>query len=262
MSKIKALLPNGQETEINVTEVTLLSVSEAKRIPRKLRGYSKAWWLRSQGSDFYSAAFEYGGSGGVYAPGHSVYITLGVRPALRVRGLSSLNLKTGAVVGINDCSYYVIPGDMLLSKEGIGDCSFRDNWRAPDANVYEKSDIKKFVDDWALNQGFIKQPEDTPVIDGKIKVVFITYMTGSGERGIQKQYAFISGADEKIRITDEDGIINKNIRMPLVDVEIFDSYEEALKKAETYCPYGPCSWGGIYVRESGEWKAVQKKATV
>ena len=262
MAKVKALLPDGQEAELEVTEVTLLSVDEAKRIPKRLLKNRDCWWLRSPGGRGYDAAFVFGDDGIVGGLGNYVGFAFGVRPALRVRNLGSFNLPIESTVSINGHEYYVTSGDMLLSKEGIGECSFRDNWRAPDANVYEKSDVKKYIDDWAVTQGFIKQPEDTPVIDGKIKVVFVTYMTGSGAKSIQKQYAFISGADEKIRITDEDGIINKNIRMPLVDVEIFDSYEEALKKAETYCPYGPCSWGGIYVRESGEWKAVQKKAAV
>lgn len=97
-----------------------------------------------------------GDDGYIYDNGLFVKYAHDIRPTLRVRNLGSLNLKVGTVVRINDCSYYVIPGDMLLSKESIGNCTFREDWWATDANVYEKSDIKKFVDDWAVKQGFTK----------------------------------------------------------------------------------------------------------
>lgn len=158
MAKIKALLPNRQETELEIEEVTLLSVDEATRIPKRLLKNRDYWWLCSPGRlcDFSVVACVDGDDGYIYDDGLFVKYAHDVRPALRVRNLGSLNLKVGTVVRINDCSYYVIPGDMLLSKKYIGECSFRKDWKAPDANAYEKSDIKKFVDDWAVKQGFME----------------------------------------------------------------------------------------------------------
>ncbi len=43
MAKVKALLPNGQETKINVTEVTLRSVDEAKGTPVRLLKNRACW---------------------------------------------------------------------------------------------------------------------------------------------------------------------------------------------------------------------------
>lgn len=156
MSKVKALLPNGQETELEIEEVTLLSVDEATRTPERLLKNEDYWWLRSPGDNAVRAACVNGIFSYVDSLGCPVRGTLGVRPALRVKDLSSLNLKTGAVVSINGRDYYVIPGDTLLSKECIDECPFREDWRATDANVYEKSDVKKYLDDWAIKQRFVE----------------------------------------------------------------------------------------------------------
>ncbi len=181
MAKVKALLPNGQEAILEVTEVTLLSADEAakgtpKRTLKRLLKLKNrgGWWLCSPGLfDFDAAcvrddaACVRGDYGNVDSLGCPVRDTLGVRPALRVKDLSSLNLKTGAVVSINGRDYYVIPGDTLLSKECIGECSFREDWRAADANNYEASDVKKFVDNWAVKQGFKEATDVKEVANDK-----------------------------------------------------------------------------------------------
>lgn len=54
MSKVKALLPNGQETELEIEEVTLLSVDEATRTPKRLLKNRDYWWLCSPGASVIS----------------------------------------------------------------------------------------------------------------------------------------------------------------------------------------------------------------
>lgn len=66
----------------------------------------------------------------------------------------------------------------------------------------------------------------------KYKIVFLCYLT---RRGVQKQKAFISGATEKVRISDSNQNVDKEIHMPLVTVEFFETKEEALKEAKIYC---------------------------
>lgn len=93
------------------------------------------------------------------------------------------------------------------------------------------------------------------------KIVYVCYMN----HDMQKQYAFISEGNSKViirdKVTEKNGIINKNIMMPLITVEFFDTLEAAIKDAKTYCPY-ECTWGGIYLQnpESKKWEALSAPA--
>jgi hypothetical protein len=90
------------------------------------------------------------------------------------------------------------------------------------------------------------------------KVVYVCYLTHS-KNPIQKQFAFISKADENVSIkdkTDGRGVLDKNISIPQVNVDFFDSFEEAKKDAMKYCPF-ICSWGGIFTLVDGEWEPLE-----
>jgi len=131
----------------------LLSIEEAENLLTQeerectYQGKPCWWWLRSPGS--YSdraACVDRGGL--VYYIGDRVnYVNDCVRPAL-ILNLSSSNLQIGDIFEFGEYKFKVISSGYALCEEAIDRCAFRKDWKSKDANVYEKSDIKKFVDNW------------------------------------------------------------------------------------------------------------------
>lgn len=138
--------------EINqkyIKNITLLSRDEAEKLPQDIRKFSTWWWLRSVGVDFNSAAYVFD-TGIVNYLGYDVNNTdPGVRPALICDNLESLDFKIGDYVTALGKIWQYIGNDMiLLSGEPLTRMAFRKESDAPDANVYEKSDVKKYLDNW------------------------------------------------------------------------------------------------------------------
>ena len=121
--------------------VTLLSVEEAKALPRWILAKGKWWWLRSPGhfSDRV-ASVHYDGS--VDDFGDSVYNDYGaVCPALKIENLP--NLKIGETIKVLGRMAQYIGNDMVLLVEPIGYRRFD-----ADSNNYDKSEIKAWLEKW------------------------------------------------------------------------------------------------------------------
>ena len=136
--------------KLEVKEVTLLSIAEyeaAKEYIPMIKGW---WWLRSPGSLGYRAAVVFS-VGWVDTRGNYVSLTPGVvRPALRVSNLQSLNLQIGdKIFDLAGHTWTVIADDLMLCDDGIGQHCFREDWETEDSNVYEASDVKKYLEEWA-----------------------------------------------------------------------------------------------------------------
>ena len=152
---VQKIIKTTQPIELDITEITLLSVEEAKKAPEDLRAIGEWWWLRSPGLSGFRASFV-NLDGYVYAGGSRVGISdTAVRPALRVSNLNSVNLQIGDEVALADHTWTVIPGGMALMNDIIGYHPFRKDWQAKDANDYEKSDVKKYLEAWAKERGII-----------------------------------------------------------------------------------------------------------
>ena len=142
-----------QPIELDITGITLLSAEEAKEVPEDLRVIREWWWLRSPGYYAYRASLVTN-DGYVDTDGHTVDDhDNAVRPALRVSNLNSVNLQIGDEVALADHTWTVIPGGMALMNDIIGYYPFRKDWQAEDANDYEKSDVKKYLEAWAKEKG-------------------------------------------------------------------------------------------------------------
>ena len=72
-----------------------------------------------------------------------------IRPVIKVDN----QLSIGDEYNIKGTMFVAISKDMLLCKNKIGYGCFRKNFEAEDANVYEKSDVKNYIDDWAKEKG-------------------------------------------------------------------------------------------------------------
>lgn len=145
---------------INCPEIlgaTLLSKEEAKTLLKKdKRTYGKNWWLRTPGDDNYYACFV-NFYGYLDTIGQYVYYDIfKVRPALKI-DISTSDIQIGDIFIFGDKEFKVISPELAwMYNDDIGECVFREDWTAEDANIYEASDVKKFVDAW-----FEKAREET-----------------------------------------------------------------------------------------------------
>ena len=142
-----------EPVDLDIAEVTLLSTEEYTANKNVIPLINKWWWLRSPGDDQHYAVF-------VYSDGrHIAYFVDNsnccVRPALRIQNLRSCNLLIGNKFKLAGCTWTVLKDDLALCDKEIGRTCFREDIDAEDANVYEKSDIKKYLEKWAEEVGIL-----------------------------------------------------------------------------------------------------------
>ena len=148
------------DVELDVKEITLLSADEYRKNIDYILTVNHWWWLRSPGYES-DLALLVSCVGALLDYGYFVYFDSGwVRPALRVSNLKSLDLKLGDDLGIANRDWTVISDDLVLADEPIGRCVFRKNWKAEDANDYNASDVKKYLENWANENGIEINKED------------------------------------------------------------------------------------------------------
>ena len=139
------------KAKLEITGSTLLSVEEAEALPQHLRPYKDWWWLRSPGYTQSTAALVRN-FGGVFVFGLSVnHDNDAARPALKIRNLESSDFKVGDKFEFGGAEFEIVSDNLAFCTGDIGRCAFRKDREAEDANIYEASDIKKFVDEWYKN---------------------------------------------------------------------------------------------------------------
>lgn len=141
-AKIEKLV--REPCELEIIGATLLTADEAEQLlTAKDRACKSWWWLRSPGDGWYYAAVVTD-FGSVLAYGRGVNdVSVGVRPALRIANLASINLKIGDEFDIGGRRFRIISNYLALCNSIVGYSRF-------DAknNDYERSEIKAFVDAW------------------------------------------------------------------------------------------------------------------
>ena len=150
--KVKKIIVSTTEHDIDITGATLFTIEEAKKLPEKSRKYNKWWWLKSPcGFDSYHSSCVYT-DGFISDFGEYVnYNCVACRPVLTISNLESAGLKIGDTFEFGGQKFEIISDDKAFCLGDIGTCVFRKDNEAPDANVYEKPDIKKYIDDWFKN---------------------------------------------------------------------------------------------------------------
>ncbi len=144
-----------KDINIDISEVTLLSAEEAEALLTSLQRatYPLWWWLRSPGSGPNCVAYVYS-NGTVFTYGSSVLdINHGVRPALRICNPEPSDLVPGESFEAGGERWTLISDDLALCDRIVGKSAFRTDYKAPYANDYEKSDVKKWLENWALERG-------------------------------------------------------------------------------------------------------------
>lgn len=153
--KAKKQIITTQDIDIDITDVTLLSIEEYEDnediIP--LVDVDNLYWLRSPGSDRYAAACVCDdGSADYY--GSIVCIGFNaVRPVMRLSESEISGLSAGDKIEMAGYTWTILHGGLALCDAIVGRTAFRKDWQAEDANVYESSDIKKWLENWATENG-------------------------------------------------------------------------------------------------------------
>lgn len=139
----------------SIISATLLSSEEYAKYWNKIPHVAKSWWLRSPGRDEETAACVFGELGSFIDDGSFVIREFGVRPALQISNQESL--KPGDKFNFGENSFTYLGEGLALCDNIVGNCVFRKDWIAPDANVYEESDVKRYVENWLEKQLFLEQ---------------------------------------------------------------------------------------------------------
>ena len=136
-----------QELDLEITEATLLTIEEARKLPEWLRRYDEWWWLKSPGCNSNYVTFV-DDDGFVNSFGDYAFVDNIVRPVLIISNFDSSNLQIGDTFEFGDEKFEVISNDKAFCLGDIDYMEFRKDPDAPDANDYEKSDVKKYIDVW------------------------------------------------------------------------------------------------------------------
>lgn len=139
-----------QAVNFQIDGVTLLSLEEYNYHRKHINPISNYWWLRSPG-DYSDSAVYVSGEGNVSYMGNIVSLEFGVRPALKIN-LESSDFQIGDSFSLKGYTWTIVSKDYALCDTTICKKPFRKDWRAQDANDYEKSEVKEFLEDWYLKQ--------------------------------------------------------------------------------------------------------------
>jgi len=137
----------------DIAEVTLLSKEEFEQCEDIIQKPAYWWWLRSPDAHLTCGAAIVNNFG--YVDYEFVHNTAGrIRPVLRIPNLRYSNFKIGDRFGFIDNNVWtVISDELVLCDNSIGRTCFRENWGAPDANDYNVSSIKYWLEEWAVYKG-------------------------------------------------------------------------------------------------------------
>ena len=138
--------------DIKIDGITLLSQKEYEAAKKHIPALNHSWWLHSPGYNSKYAAYVLCNYGYVIRYGYDVAYSIAVRPALKLVGLKSANLQIGDNFRLFGHDWTVVSDTLALCNDSIGESPFREDYEAEDANNYEASDIKMFVEKWLARQ--------------------------------------------------------------------------------------------------------------
>ena len=157
--KAKKIIKTTETIELEIAEITLLSKEEYEAAKEYIPAVNAWWWLRSPIANLSMSAGIVDYDGWVF--NFLVDDYNGARPALKIRNLESVNLEIKDQIQLAGYTWTVIADSIILCDQIVGTTTFREDWQSPDANVYEKSDIKAWLEDWAKEEGIRSMSNDS-----------------------------------------------------------------------------------------------------
>lgn len=144
-----------EPVELDIAEVTMLSSEEYLEAKAWIPPIYEYWWLRSLHINNDHMAGVVAANGRLLGRDTDSSGSFSVRPALRIRNLASQHLKIGDVIELAGYTWTIISDDTAICDVVVGKSCFREDWQAPDANAYDKSDVKKWLENWAKENDII-----------------------------------------------------------------------------------------------------------
>lgn len=139
----KKLINLYTDIDIDIIGITLLSKEEYLELQSNIKQLNDWWWLSSPGyHSLYAPIVDIDGSLSDCAV---LYSSGSVRPVLIHE---SKNLSIGDTIYLAGKNWTVISDKYILCDERLCLMSFRKDWKVENANEYQSSDIKKYLDDW------------------------------------------------------------------------------------------------------------------
>ena len=187
----------------SIESATLLSCEEVKKYGKMIPPVEENWWLRSPGISVRQATCVNGKDGYVDGAGGYVnFVDDAVRPALQ--SSNPVSFQTGEKFAFGEHTFTYLGEGLAICNDIVGKCAFRKDWNAPDANVYEASDVKKYVDNWLEK---IKEKEYTGW-ELQVKQAGTNDYVSSMRNNMQKLGADLSGyIDLELKSLEDNGVI-------------------------------------------------------
>lgn len=144
---IKKIVTEKRDIDIDIKGITLLSKEEYRESQDIIPSRPFRWWLRTpvENTDDWNDIVH---AIGVSSKRQS-HSKLGVSPALIVE--LPVGLERGDKVEVAGYTWTVLSSTLIHCDEVIAEMAFRKNWKDTDCNVYEKSDVKKYLEEWYKN---------------------------------------------------------------------------------------------------------------
>lgn len=155
--KVKGITLLSKEDVMDLTEKTFTGGGPIPKNILELHDGSSDYWLSTAGRRGYNYAMTVDSCTGVLnAPGYFVNASYAIRPVLIVSNLMP-RYAIGDTVkfGDSDLTYTVISKNKVLADFSLGQMPFQRAYAVEDANDFEKSDIKEWLEYWAKNERLI-----------------------------------------------------------------------------------------------------------
>ena len=138
------------EISIKLKDVTIPSGEEIERWTSRIPSENKWYWLRSADKEQGIAGIA-GKNNKINAYGDDVDNKNGVRPLL-LFDTEDCDLISGAKITKNEVVYTVISSGVMIADKIVGTTHFNSAKDSDVSNDYSKSDVKKWLDDWAKSE--------------------------------------------------------------------------------------------------------------
>lgn len=132
-----------KKMDIDIKEITLLSEEEFTENKDIIPHRNPRWWLRTVDNRF---SLCVGRSLQQQRLIPEVALRHGVSPVL-IAELPS-DIQRGDKLTIAGYKWTVLSPELIFCDDVITKMNFREDWEAPDSDLYEASDIKKWLNGW------------------------------------------------------------------------------------------------------------------
>lgn len=129
-----------------MSQLLLLSEEQYRAARDIIPAVNDEWWLRSP-SPYCTQYGKIVKDGQVESL--DVNYFAGVRPALDVGDTEAAGMTIGTKIRLAGHTWTAISQNHILCDDIVGWSCFRDNWMATDANKFEQSDVKRWLQKWS-----------------------------------------------------------------------------------------------------------------